>query len=90
MWLRDLETTATTSSARPTSYHSHQAARAHHSFTLGELIVAAIQAAGAIARRAHARQRRPAQAIYDALHQLDDRTLVLPSKYLEVVIERKR
>jgi uncharacterized protein YjiS (DUF1127 family) len=75
--LGDLETTATTSSTRATSYYSRQAARPHRSFTLGEVIAAAIQAAGAIARRAHARhrQRRPAQAIYDALHQLDDRTL---------------
>jgi uncharacterized protein YjiS (DUF1127 family) len=71
----NVATTDTASSARPTSYQSHQAARAHRAFTLGEIVVAAIQAAGTIARRAHARhrQRRPAQAIYDALHQLEDR-----------------
>ena len=52
-------------------------ARAHRSFSLGEIIVAVIQAAGAIARRAHARhrQRRQAMATYDALRQLDDRLL---------------
>jgi uncharacterized protein YjiS (DUF1127 family) len=56
---------------------SRHAARAHRSFTLGEIIVAAIQAAGAIARRAHARhrQRRQAMATCDALRRLDDRTL---------------
>jgi uncharacterized protein YjiS (DUF1127 family) len=72
-----LETTETASSARPTSYQLHQAARADRSFTLGEIIVAVIQAAGAIARRAYARhrRRRQARAIYNALHQLDDRTL---------------
>ena len=55
----------------------HQAARADRSFMLGELIVAAIQAAGAIARRAHARhrQRRQARALYDTLRHLDDHIL---------------
>ena len=73
----DAATTETASSARPSSYQLHQAARAHRSFTLGEIIVAAIQAAGAIARRAHARhrQRRQARVAYDLLRQLDDRTL---------------
>jgi uncharacterized protein YjiS (DUF1127 family) len=56
---------------------SHRAARAHRSFTLGEIIAAAIQAAGAIARRTYTRyrQRRQARAIYEALHQLNDHTL---------------
>jgi uncharacterized protein YjiS (DUF1127 family) len=73
----DVATTDTVPSARPTSYELYHAARAHRSFTLGEIIIAAIQAAGAIARRAHARhqQRRQAMATYDALRQLDDRTL---------------
>jgi uncharacterized protein YjiS (DUF1127 family) len=73
----DAAITGTASSARPTSYQPHQAARAHRSFTIGEIIVAAIQAAGAIARRAHARhrQRRQARAIRDALRQLNDHTL---------------
>jgi uncharacterized protein YjiS (DUF1127 family) len=73
----DVATIDTASSERPTSYRLHQAARAHRSLILGDIIVAAIQAAGAIARRAHARhrQRRQARAIYDALHQLDNRTL---------------
>jgi uncharacterized protein YjiS (DUF1127 family) len=75
--LGDVATIDTPVSARPTSYELPQAARAHRSFILGEIIVAAIKAAGAIARRAHARhrQRRQARAIYDALRQLDDRTL---------------
>ncbi len=73
----DVTTTDTASSARRTSYPLHQAARVHRSFTLGEIIMAAIQAIGEIARRAHARhrQRRQAKATYNALRQLDDRTL---------------
>jgi uncharacterized protein YjiS (DUF1127 family) len=73
----DAATTDTASFARLTSYKLHQAARAHRSFILGEIIVAAIRAAGAIARRAYARhrQRRQARATYAALQQLDDRTL---------------
>jgi uncharacterized protein YjiS (DUF1127 family) len=69
--------TDTTFSAWPTSYELYHIARAHRSFTLGEIIVAAFQAIGATARRAYARhrQRRQARAIYDALRQLDDRTL---------------
>ena len=75
--LGDVATMDTPASARPTSFQPHQGARAHPSFTLGEIIVAAIQAASAIPRRAHARhrQRRQARAIYDALRQLDDRAL---------------
>jgi uncharacterized protein YjiS (DUF1127 family) len=73
----DIATTNTASSARPTSYELHQAARAHRSFTLGTIIIGVIQAAGAIARRAHARhrQRRQARDLDGVLHQLDDRTL---------------
>lgn len=73
----DVGTTDAASSERPMSYELYQAARAHRSFSLGEIIVAAIQAAGAIARRVYLRhrQRREARATYDALHQLDDRTL---------------
>jgi len=46
-------------------------------FTVGKIIIAAIHAAGAIARRAHARHRQhqEAKAIYDTLWDLDDRTL---------------
>jgi uncharacterized protein YjiS (DUF1127 family) len=64
-------------SAPSTSYEPYRDARAHRSFTLGEIIIAAIQAAGAIARRAYARhrQRWQARTIYDALRQLDDHTL---------------
>jgi hypothetical protein len=73
----DVASTDTASSARPTSYQLHQAARAHRSLTLGKIIVAAIQAVGAIARRAHARhrQRRQECDIYGTHHLLDDRTL---------------
>jgi uncharacterized protein YjiS (DUF1127 family) len=59
----------------------YEGAHALRSFTFGEIIaeiiVAAMQAAGAIARRAHARyrQRRQARAVYEALRDLDDRTL---------------
>jgi uncharacterized protein YjiS (DUF1127 family) len=54
-----------------------RSARAYRSSTFGESIVAALRAAGAAVRRAHARyrQRREARAIYDALRHLDDRTL---------------
>ena len=73
----DVATTDTESSARPTSDQVYQAARALRSLTLGKLIVAAIQAVGAIVRRAHARhrQRRPERNIYGTIHELDDRTL---------------
>ena len=64
-------------SARPTNYELYHAARTHRSFTLGEIIVALMQAFAAIARHALARhrQRRRARSTYDALRQLDDRTL---------------
>jgi uncharacterized protein YjiS (DUF1127 family) len=73
----DLAITDTAASARPTSYELYHAARAHRAFVLGGIIVAAIGAAATIARRAYARhrQRRQASAFYDALCQLDDRTL---------------
>jgi uncharacterized protein YjiS (DUF1127 family) len=75
--LGDVATIDKAISARQTSHTPDQAATALRSFTLGEIIVVVLQAAGAIARRAHARhkQRREARAIYDALRQLDDRTL---------------
>ncbi len=64
-------------SAPPTSYELYHAARAHCSFTLGEIIVALMQALAAFARQSLARhrQRRRARSTYDALRQLDDRTL---------------
>jgi uncharacterized protein YjiS (DUF1127 family) len=75
--LGDVATLDTPTSARQTSHAPDQAAGALRSFTLGEIIVVMLQAVGAIARRVHARhkQRREARAIYDALRQLDDRTL---------------
>jgi uncharacterized protein YjiS (DUF1127 family) len=59
------------------SLQHYQAARTHHSFALRTIIVAAIDAIVAFARRAHAghRQRQQAGAVYDALRELDDRTL---------------
>jgi uncharacterized protein YjiS (DUF1127 family) len=73
----DVATTNTASSAWPMSYQLLQAARAHRSYILGQAIAAAIQTTVAIARRALARhrQRRQARVAYDALRQLDDRTL---------------
>jgi uncharacterized protein YjiS (DUF1127 family) len=73
----DVATNDSASSAWPSSYEMYHAARAHRSFILGGIIVAAIRAAGAIARRvlARHRQRRQARAIYDVLRQLDDRML---------------
>jgi uncharacterized protein YjiS (DUF1127 family) len=70
-------TNDSSSSARPTSYEVHRAARAYRSFILGEIIVAAIQTITAASRRAYARhlQRRRSRAIYDTLRELDDRTL---------------
>jgi uncharacterized protein YjiS (DUF1127 family) len=64
-------------SARATSYELYRDARAHCSFTLGEIIVALMQALAAFARQSLARhrQRRRARSTYDALRQLDDRTL---------------
>jgi uncharacterized protein YjiS (DUF1127 family) len=66
-----------TRSARPTNYHAYQAARVHRSLIIGEMIAAAINAVGAIARRARAlhRRHREARAICDALSELDDHLL---------------
>ena len=52
-------------------------ARARRPVGLGGIIVGAIRAVGAIARRVltHYRQRRDARMVYDALRELDDRTL---------------
>lgn len=63
--------------APPPSYDLYQEAYAHRAVVLGEMIAAAIQAAGALVRRVHAhhQRRRQARAIRDALRQLDDRTL---------------
>ena len=74
----DAASTDTASSPRlAASIQPRQTARAHRSRTLGKLIVAAIRAAAASVRRAHARyrQRREIDAICDSLRQLDDRTL---------------
>jgi len=69
--------TTDASSARPTSYDLYHSARAHCSFTIGEIIVALMQSLAAFARQSLARhrQRRRARNTYDALRQLDDRTL---------------
>jgi uncharacterized protein YjiS (DUF1127 family) len=75
--LNRLATLDTASFARPANYKLHLVARADRSFTLGEIIVAAIRAAAATVRQAHARhrQRRRAKATYDALRELDDHML---------------
>jgi uncharacterized protein YjiS (DUF1127 family) len=67
----------TAASAQLPKYELHRAARAHRSLMLGGIVIAAIRAAVAIARRAHARhrKRREAWAVQDALRELDDRTL---------------
>lgn len=67
----------TAASAQLPKYELHRGARAQRSLMLGEIAVAAIRAAFAIARRAHARhrKRREAWAVRDALRELDDRTL---------------
>jgi uncharacterized protein YjiS (DUF1127 family) len=72
-----MATIDTAASAQLTSYELHQAARAHPSPMLGEIVIAAMRSAAAIARRAHGRyrKRREAWAVYDALRDLDDRTL---------------
>lgn len=69
--------TETAPSARPTSYDMYHAARAHRSLALGEFIIAAIKTVEAYARQALVRQqqRRQARSIYDAIRQLDDRSL---------------
>lgn len=65
------------SSGLPGSYELHRAARADRSLMLGSIIVAAVQAVVAIARRAYVRQRQRhrASATYDVLRRLDDRML---------------
>ena len=75
--LDDVVASPSTSSALGGSYELHRAARAYRSRMLGSVIVAAIQAGVAIARRAYARhrQRQRASAIYDVLRKVDDRTL---------------
>ena len=75
--LGDVAASPSTSSALAGSYELHRAARAYRSLMLGSIIVAAIQAVVAIARRAYARhrQRQRASAIYDVLRKVDDRTL---------------
>jgi uncharacterized protein YjiS (DUF1127 family) len=75
--LGDIAATESTSSTLSGSYELHRAARAHRSRMLGSIIVAAIDAVAAIARRAYARhrQRQRASATYDVLRKLDDHTL---------------
>jgi uncharacterized protein YjiS (DUF1127 family) len=75
--LGDLANIDTAPSARPTSYALYHTVRVHRSKLVVELVSAAIQAVGAIARRALARhrQRRQARTVSDALDQLEGRTL---------------
>jgi hypothetical protein len=69
----DVATADSTSSARPASYEMYHAARAHRSFMLGGMIVAAIRAVGAIARRVYAPPATEREATMYC--QLDDRML---------------
>ena len=73
----DLAITATADSAKSTSYELYHTARAHRAFVLGGTISAVVRAAVTMVRRVYARyeQRWHAGTIYDALSQLDDRTL---------------
>ena len=66
-----------TSHLWPISYAAYQDARVRRAAAVHAMIVAALRAARAFARKALARhrQRQQAQAIRDALDQLDDRTL---------------
>ncbi len=71
------ESTDTGEPTEATSYQAYRAARAHRDSGVAKLVVATIQAVGALARRVRARylQRRRARLTYDALRQLDDRML---------------
>jgi uncharacterized protein YjiS (DUF1127 family) len=61
----------------PTSYLAYHAAHANRRIVIGRAIAAAIDAIGGLTRRAWQRyqQRRHAKLTYDALRELDDRTL---------------
>ena len=63
--------------AHLSSHEIHRAARIHRARFLGRIFASAIGAAIEIVREANARRRRrrQANAIRDALHELDDRTL---------------
>lgn len=73
----DVAARDSTSSGPPGSYELYRSARAHRSLMLGSIIVAAVQAVVAIARRAYVRQRQRhrASATYDVLRRLDDHML---------------
>jgi uncharacterized protein YjiS (DUF1127 family) len=62
---------------RQAAYDLYKAAGAHRAKMLGDLVTEAFRGAMALAREAHARYRRyrDAAATYEALHELDDRTL---------------
>jgi uncharacterized protein YjiS (DUF1127 family) len=64
-------------SAWPSNLALYQEAHSHRAVLLGEMLAAAMQAVGALARRAYAgyRQWRQARETYMALRELDDRTL---------------
>jgi len=63
--------------SRPDSYELRRTARIERAFTLAEIIAETVWAVGAFARRAYARyrQRREANAFYEALRELDDHVL---------------
>jgi uncharacterized protein YjiS (DUF1127 family) len=71
------EASALDSRVRPLSYELYQEAQHRRAAFLGDLIAGATRGIGAAVLRAWARYRqsRHARATYDALHQLDDRSL---------------
>ena len=75
--LGDFETAAGMRPPLSSSHELRRAALAHRSFALGEIVVAAFRAAGAMARRAYVRyrQHRRTRAVYDTLRELDGHTL---------------
>jgi uncharacterized protein YjiS (DUF1127 family) len=74
---REQTLAAKEASPLPTGYELQQAAGAARTQFMREVFIAVVHAVRAFAHRAYSRyrQRREAEAIYDALRQLDDRTL---------------
>jgi len=66
-----------TDSPLPVSYRAYHAARRHRGFVIGRSVAAAVRSLARIARwaRERYRQRQQARLTYDALRELDDRTL---------------
>lgn len=73
----DAEAGTPATSAAPSAYELHRAARIDRAFTLAEILAEMVWAVGAFARQAYVRyrQRREASALREALRRLDDHTL---------------